>query len=863
MSDAKRIRGNVKGVGTSIKNISAQPNVFSETAVYKGLTHEQAEKLLERDGRNTLEQKKKHSTLKIFLGQFKDIMVMILLAAAVVSVLMGEIYDALTIMIIVVINAALGFIQEYRTEKTLESIKAIAAPTSKVIRDGKQITVPSEETAKGDIVVLEAGDRVPADCRILQAVSLECDESALTGESLPVAKYPCPINERELNQRGAVYMGTVVVKGRCTAEVFSTGRKTQMGKVSDMLMNVEEEKTPLQKRLGELGKVIGICCIAVCVLVSLIGILRGNEPFDMIFVGIALAVAAIPEGLPAAVTIALALAVRRIYKQKALVNKLHSVETLGCANVICTDKTGTLTANQMTVTEIYANFKCSREIAGKNTAEKMLFVCGALCNNSDGTEGDPTEIALIRSAKKAGARFDGYTRLKELPFDSITRFMEVEVCSEKGERVTFLKGAADTVLDKCGYALTDNGVIPLTDSDKKRIFGAVEDMASKALRTLAFAYKKTEGGSFIFVGLQGMEDPLRPEIKTAVKKCEKAGIRIIMLTGDHKNTAAEIARQAGILKNSSKVYTGKEIALMSDRELDKAVKTASVFARVTPADKLRIVKALKRQGNTVAMTGDGVNDAPAVKEAAIGVAMGKSGTDVTKEAAKLVLLDDNFATLVNAVEQGRTIYSNIRKFVRYMLACNIGEVFTMLFAMIAGLPIVLVPIQLLLINLVTDGLPAIALGVEPADTNIMEIPPRSGKESIFAGGMLYKIIIRGLFIGASSLISFKWAYDNAGLEAARTAAMITLSLSQLIFVFECKNEDRGIFNARYLSNPKLIFAVLICLAVTMGVVYISFFREIFNTVILSESVFGVSVGLAFAAPIIHGIAVLLRKKNWQ
>lgn len=858
MVKSRKITGelNIKNRQSKGENTTALLKSAGESEIYTGLTSEQAKKQLISDGPNSFEQKKKNSALKIFMGQFKDVMVMILLAATVVSVVMGEYYDALTIMVIVVINAALGFIQEYRTEKTLESIKAIAAPTAKVIRDKRQITIPAEEVVRGDIVLLEAGDKVPADCRILKAMSMECDESALTGESVPVSKYPCPIREDELNQKGAVYMGTSVTKGRCTAEVYATGKRTQMGKVSDMLVNIDEEKTPLQKRLGELGKIIGIGCIAVCVLVSVTGILRGNKIFDMLFVGITLAVAAIPEGLPATVTIALALAVRRIYKQKALVNKLHSVETLGCTNVICTDKTGTLTANKMTVTEIYTDFHSSNGISANNTAAKMLFTCGALCNNSDGVNGDPTEIALINSAKKAGVRAFEYTRTKEIPFDSQTRFMEVEVKSSNGERVSFLKGSADVVLEKCGFVLTEKGIVPLTNAERKKINLAVDDMASRALRTLAFAYKKTPESSFVFVGLQGMEDPLRPEIKAAVKKCEKAGIRIIMLTGDHKNTAINIAKQAGIMKSGGKAFTGAEMSFMSDNELKEAVKTASVFARVSPADKLRIVKAIKSQGNIVAMTGDGVNDAPAVKEAAIGVAMGKTGTDVTKEAAKLVLLDDNFATLVNAVEQGRTIYSNIRKFVRYMLACNIGEVFTMLFAMIFGLPVVLIPIQLLLINLVTDGLPAIALGIEPADEKIMDNPPRPSDESIFAGGMLFKIIFRGIMIGIVSLLSFLFANKSMGIDGARTAAMVTLSLSQLIFVFECKNEKRGIFNARYLANPKLILAVLISLAVTLGAVYVPVLCRIFNTVALDLKVFWVGVALAFAAPVMNGFVKL-------
>lgn len=825
-----------------------------------GLTSAEAEKRLLRDGPNSIEQKKKRKALKMFAGQFKDVMVMILLAATAVSVVMGEYYDALTIMVIVVLNAALGFAQEYRTEKTLETIKAIAAPTAKVKRDGKTAVIPSENVVKGDIVLLEAGDKIPADCEILECMALQCDESALTGESVPADKSVSAVNIGELNQKGAVYMGTVVTKGHCTAQVFATGKSTQMGMVSDMLNEIEEEKTPLQKRLGELGKIIGIACVVICILVSVIGILRGNEIFDMLFVGITLAVAAIPEGLPATVTIALALAVRRIYKQKALVNKLHSVETLGCANVICTDKTGTLTANKMTVTEIYT-LSGEKEVKAAGYASKMLFTCGAVCNNSDGENGDPTEAALILSAKKAGIGVTGYTRVSEIPFDSGTRFMEVTVKSSAGEYVSFLKGALDTIIGKCGYYLGSNGIEQITGAVKRKITDEMEKMTGRGLRTLAFAYKTAANDKYILIGLQGMEDPLRPEIRSAVKKCEKAGIRIIMLTGDHINTAAEIASRAGIMKKGQKAYTGAELSRMSDSELSEKLENAAVFARVSPADKLRIVRALKKQGNIVAMTGDGVNDAPAVKEAAIGVAMGKTGTDVTKEAAKLVLLDDNFATLVNAVEQGRTVYSNIRKFIRYMLSCNIGEVFTMLFAMILGLPVPLLPIQLLLINLVTDGLPAIALGMEPCDRNIMEIPPRKGDESVFAGGMLWGILVRGLMIGAVSVAAFWTAYGNFGLEAARTAALVTLSLSQLIFVFECKTEGKGIFTVSYLSNPKLIFAVLISLLVTLGVIYVPSFSAIFDTFSLNSEILLQSVLFSAAVPVIRGIWLFFTNRS--
>lgn len=834
-------------------NIPKTEKINTLSAAITGLSSAEAEKRLLEYGFNTLEQKKKRRGLKMFFGQFRDIMVMILLAATVVSVVMGEYYDALTIMVIVVLNAVMGFVQEYRTEKTLETIKAIAAPTARVIRDGKTSVIPAEKIVKGDIILLEAGDKVPADCKILECMAFQCDESPLTGESVPAEKAVCEIDKRELNQRGAVYMGTVVTKGHCTAEAYATGKATQMGMVSDMLGEIEEEKTPLQKRLQELGKIIGIACVVICIVVSAIGIFRGNEIFDMLFVGITLAVAAIPEGLPATVTIALALAVRRIYKQKALVNKLHSVETLGCANVICTDKTGTLTANKMTVSEIFTMPEGITEVKYSSPASKMLFTCGVLCNNSDGENGDPTETALISSAKKAGVRVTGYVRTGEIPFDSKTRFMEVTVRSAAGEKVSFLKGAPDTVLEGCGSFLGANGILPLTQNEKKRILSAVGDMSSRALRTLAFAYKRPDDNKYVFIGLQGMEDPLRPEIRGAIKKCERAGIRVIMLTGDHINTAVEIAKRAGIMKNGSKAFTGAQMSAMSDEELDRNVKSGAVFARVSPADKLRIVRALKKQGNIVAMTGDGVNDAPAVKEAAIGVAMGKTGTDVTKEAAKLVLLDDNFATLVNAVEQGRTVYSNIRKFIRYMLACNIGEVFTMLFAMLLGLPVVLLPIQLLLINLVTDGLPAIALGMEPCDRDIMSIPPRRGDESVFAGGMLFKILARGLAIGIVSVLSFCAANGSSGLEAARTAALITLSVSQLIFVFECKTEGKGIFNTSYRSNPKLVLAVLISLSVTLAVVYIPYFSSIFDTAGLNFRCLFQSLLFASAVPFFRGI----------
>ena len=741
--------------------------------MYKGLSSKEAEEILKRDGMNVLAENKKAGLLSVFAGQFKDIMVLILLAATAFSLLMGEIWDAVIIIIIVILNATLGFYQEYRTEKTLEALKKIAAPTARVYRDGRLVSIPAERLVKGDIIRLEAGSRIPADCKILEQSALECDESMLTGESLGVHK---------TTPSAPAYMGTIVTKGHATAEITAVGKATEMGKISDMLSDIEPEKTPLQKRLTELGKIMGISCLAVCFLVSLIGVLRGFGIFDMIFTGISLAVAAIPEGLPATVTISLALAVRRIYKQKALVNKLHAVETLGCTNVICTDKTGTLTQNKMTVVDI------------RSENPQLMHLCASLCNNAmkqpDGKSaegryiGDPTETALMLCAEKAGVSVDGYKRISEIPFDNAARFMAVTVAPKGadggGKKYDFIKGAPDVIMQKCA----------LTNKQKREILAAVENMTAKALRVLAFAYR-TDSSDYVFLGLQGLQDPLRPEVKSAVRKCKAAGIRVIMLTGDHKNTALEIARQAGI---------------------------EEVHARMTPTDKLNLVRRLKASGEIVAMTGDGVNDAPAVKEANIGAAMGITGTDVTKEAAQIVLLDDNFATLVGAVEQGRTIYNNIRKFVRYMLSCNIGEIITMLFALLLGMPAALLPIQILLINLVTDGLPAIALGMEPPDPDIMKKPPRKSSESIFAGSLLWKILFRGLGIGFFTLLTFHLVLRTGSLAAARTAALATLGLSQLIFVFECKNPEKGLFNADYGNNIKLLAAVFISFSIILCVI---------------------------------------------
>lgn len=869
-----------------------------------GISSPQAEEKLKQYGKNTLAKEKKARPLKIFFGQFRDIMVIILLIATVISFFLGEVYDAVTIIVIVLVNAILGFVQEYKTEKTLLALKNMTAPTAKVYRDGKLTELPAADLVPDDVIVLEAGDKVPADAVLLHSKGVLAEESILTGESAAVPKEVGDVNDSDnsIGKSNILYSGTVITKGTADAKVIATGLSTQMGKISDMLTDIDEELTPLQKRLAELGKAVAIICLAVCAIVAGAGILRGEPAFDMLMTGISIAIAAIPEGLPATVTIALALAVGRMLKQKALVHKLHSVETLGCTSVICTDKTGTITENKMTVSKVCCDGKQydisgnGYRIAGEITlngsavnpaAEKPLselMTCGVLCNNAAisssrpvetrqrgrldtsgewETVGDPTEIALLAAAAKAGITAEklkgSYHKADEIPFDSETRCMTV--ISRSGSALTaFSKGAADVILNRCGFILTSDGIKPLTPSIKRRIEAEHEKMTEDALRVLAFADKVLTSGckqqdietGMVFLGLMGMTDPPRAEAINAVKLCRSAHIRTVMITGDHKNTAAAIAKKAGIYKKGDTVLTGAELEAMSDSELESIIDKVTVYARVNPADKLRIVRAFKKRGEIVTMTGDGVNDAPAIKEASIGVAMGVTGTDVTKQAADVVLLDDNFATLVSAVEQGRGIYANIRKFVRYLLSCNIGEVLTMFLGIIMGMPITLLPTQLLLVNLVTDGLPAIALGVEPAERENMKQPPRRSDESFFSDGLMTKIIFRGILIGLCTLGCFAlFTYMFGDLTIARTGALFTLIMSQLAHVFECKSEKKNIFTVPYFSNPKLILAVLVSAAVIFAAMYVPFLQIIFTTAPLTLKQLLIAFGFAMFAPLLQ------------
>ncbi|MBQ8296596.1 MAG: cation-translocating P-type ATPase [Ruminococcus sp.] len=879
-----------------------------------GLTEKEAAERLKSDGENVLSQEKRASAAGIFIGQFKDVMVMILLAATVVSVLLGEITDAVTIILIVLLNAILGFIQEYRTEHTLEALKSMTAPTAKCYRDGNLREIEAAKLVVDDIIELEAGDRIPADGVVLKASGFYADESILTGESSAVQKNTENINDSDnsLNKPNIVYCGTSATKGTCRARVIATGKKTQMGRISEMLTDIEKEMTPLQKRLAELGKIVAVICIVVCIAVFLAGILRGEDTFDMLMTGITIAIAAIPEGLPATVTIALALAVSRMLKQKALVNKLHSVETLGCASVICSDKTGTITENKMTVTEIYSGgedyyfsgmgyrigggvTRGSENIAINPVTEKSLtelLRCAVMCGTASihtkkaiksrgrgavagrgewEATGDPTEIALLVAAAKAGITKESlgasYRKIDEYPFDSETRFMAV-LSSTNTDRKLYFKGAEEVILPRCSSYIDTHGELkPMTSAMRSEIAKKVLEMSDKALRVLAMAYCVSDSldpnrGNLIFLGLTGMIDPPREEAKAAIRRCANASVKTVMITGDHKNTAVAVAKKAGLLRGG-KAITGAELDKMSDEELDREIGKYTVFARVEPVHKLRIVRSFKRRGEIVTMTGDGVNDAPAIKEADVGVAMGVTGTDVTKQAADVILLDDNLATLVSAVEQGRCVYSNIRKFVRYLLSCNIGEVITMFVGILMGMPIILLPVQLLLVNLVTDGLPAIALGLEPPEDDIMSRPPRKSTEGFFAGGLMTKIIFRGILIGLSTLASFSMVLHTGGtLEAGRTAALVTLVMSQLIHVFECKSERKSLLKIKLFSNVKLVLAVLVSFGVLAAAILVPQLQLVFQTVTLTSEQLLTALGFSIAVPFLTLITGSVFTSHW-
>lgn len=845
-----------------------------QTSFQKGLTSEQVKRRRQQFGYNELQEGEKQSALLLFLSQFKDFMVIVLLIATLISGLLGEYIDAIAIMAIVLVNGILGFIQERKAEKSLDALKELSAPMANVFRDGKWVKIPSKEIVPGDVIRFSSGDRISADVRLFEINSLEIEESALTGESVPTSKDIAMIHEENVglgDLNNMAFMGTMVTRGSGKGIVIGTGMQTAMGQIADLLQTAQSLQTPLQRRLEQLGKILIAVALVLTLLVVIIGVLQGHDLYTMFLSGVSLAVAAIPEGLPAIVTIALSLGVQRMIKKNAIVRKLPAVETLGCASVICSDKTGTMTQNKMTVTHLWANNKIwtvsgqgydpQGQFFYKNNVmnptrdrhfEKLLSFA-MVCNHSTLIEerdqyrvdGDPTEGALLVAAIKAGFNrkhlLQEYKIIQEFPFDSARKMMTVIVEDKKGERYAITKGAPDILIGLSESVLADGKKQYMSQSWLNTLQTTVDSLASKALRTIAVAFKPVPKYTFthesevekelIFIGLHGMIDPPRPEVKAAIKECRDAGIKTVMITGDHVTTARAIGKELGILQPNSIVLEGSKLESMAVEELEEVVDQVTVFARVSPEHKLKIVQAFQNNGHVVAMTGDGVNDAPAIKAADIGIAMGITGTDVAKESSALVLLDDNFATIRSAIEEGRNIYENIRKFIRYLLASNVGEILVMLFAMILALPLPLVPIQILWVNLVTDGLPAMALGLDQPEGDVMKRKPRNPREGVFARGLGWKVISRGFLIGIATLFAFIISYKQnpEHLEYAQTIAFATLVLAQLIHVFDCRS-DHSIFARNPFGNPYLVWAVLSSVILMVMVIYFPPLQTVFHTV---------------------------------
>jgi Ca2+-transporting ATPase len=828
-------------------------------ATEKGLSTEEAERRLKEFGPNELVEKKGVTPLQIFLGQFKDIFVIMLLIAIGISVAISEFVDAATIGAIVFLNAVVGFVQEYRSEKAMEAMKQLTAPKARVMRDGTEMFIPSKEVVPGDIVLLEAGDRIPADARLLEVVDLKTDEAILTGESTAVDKKDVVLNPKTAvaDRKNSVFMATHITYGRGKAIIASTGMKTEFGKVAEMVQAVETVETPLKQKLTTFAKKLGMIIIAVCAIIFILelyelfvlGTSSIGEIINAFETAIALAVSAVPEGLPAVVTVSLALGARELAKRNALIRKLSSAETLGATDIICSDKTGTLTKGEMTVRKIYVDNKMI-DVTGAGYEPKgefllngvpidpkddkdltLLLKAGTLCSNAtyDGTKvlGDTTEGALIVAAAKAGIKKEHldtcHSRLQEVPFTSERKRMTTAHKSPDGDVFSYVKGAVEILLDHSGHILKGGKIIKLSQKEKEQILKTNEEMANQALRVLAISYKelpKTETGKYdeeelehnlVFVGLAGMIDPPRAEAKGAIELCRKAGIKTVMITGDHKLTAVAIAKELGIMENESDMaLTGAELDKMSDEEFDKIVEEVSVYARVSPEHKLRIVRALKKKGHIVAMTGDGVNDAPALKQADIGIAMGITGTDVTREAADMVLADDNFATIVTAVEGGRAIYDNIRKFSFFLLRSNFDELLVIGVFALMGLPLPLSAGMILWINLVTDGGPALALSLDPPQEDLMSRPPRDPREGILYGriaSILATFVTQ--FLGTGVLFAIAYFVWGRSLAEAQTMAFVQATLQELLIVWNCRSETKNAFRVGFTSNKFLLLAVAV------------------------------------------------------
>ena len=831
----------------------------------EGLTEEEVKIRQEKYGKNKLKDKKKESIIIKFIKQFNDFMIITLIIASIISAVISKMQgendyvDSIIIIGIVIFNALMGVIQEAKAEKSIEALKQMTPQITKVIRNGKTTEINAEDLVKGDIVILETGNFIPADCRIIESHNLKIEESSLTGEAEPSLKEANIICKKDIplgDMKNMAFMASTVVNGTGKAIVTETGMETKVGQIANMIIEDEAPETPLQKKLGEVGKILGIACLAICIIIFIIGLIKKIEPIEMFMTAVGLAVAAIPEGLPAIVTIMLSIGVTKMAKRNSIIRKLPAVETLGSSNVICSDKTGTLTQNKMKVVEV------------KSKNPKFIITMATLCtdceitveNNQEKVIGEPTEKAIVEEGLHIGCNKKEtekiFPRINEIPFDSNRKMMTT--IHRIGNKYRIIcKGAPDVLLDKCTkevLEIGDNQDIKVKTLDKLKIKNENEQMAHKALRVIAVAFKdvtelpskidsSTIENNLTFVGLIGMIDPPREGVKEAVKTCKTAGIKTVMITGDHLETAKAIAKDLGILNNGEKAITGQELDKMTQEQLEKNIKEYSVFARVTPEHKVRIVKAWQRNGAVVAMTGDGVNDSPALKNANIGIAMGKNGTDVAKNAADIILTDDNFVTIVEAVKQGRNIYDNIKKAVHFLLSTNIGEIVTIFVGLILGLKSPLLAIQLLWINLVTDSLPAIALGLEKPEKDIMQRKPIDSKKGIFANGLWNKIILEGTMIGVLTLVAFSIGNKYYTLEVARTMAFLSIGFLELIHSINVKNE-KSIFETGLFENKYLVGSFVLGIFVQTIVVVVPAFAKVFEVVPLSLTQWIITIAIS-------------------
>jgi calcium-translocating P-type ATPase, PMCA-type len=831
----------------------------------EGLTEEEVKIRQAKYGKNKLKDKKKESIIIKFIKQFNDFMIITLIIASIISAVISKMQgendyvDSIIIIGIVIFNALMGVIQEAKAEKSIEALKQMTPQITKVIRNGKTTEINAEDLVKGDIVILETGNFIPADCRIIESHNLKIEESSLTGEAEPSLKEANIICKKDIplgDMKNMAFMASTVVNGTGKAIVTETGMETKVGQIANMIIEDEAPETPLQKKLGEVGKILGIACLAICIIIFIIGLIKKIEPIEMFMTAVGLAVAAIPEGLPAIVTIMLSIGVTKMAKRNSIIRKLPAVETLGSSNVICSDKTGTLTQNKMKVVEV------------KSKNPKFIITMATLCtdceitveNNQEKVIGEPTEKAIVEEGLHIGCNKKEtekiFQRINEIPFDSNRKMMTT--IHRIGSKYRIIcKGAPDVLLDKCTkevLEIGDSQDIKVKTLDKLKIKNENEQMAHKALRVIAVAFKdvtelpskidsSTIENNLTFVGLIGMIDPPREGVKEAVKTCKTAGIKTVMITGDHLETAKAIAKDLGILNNGEKAITGQELDKMTQEQLEKNIKEYSVFARVTPEHKVRIVKAWQRNGAVVAMTGDGVNDSPALKNANIGIAMGKNGTDVAKNAADIILTDDNFVTIVEAVKQGRNIYDNIKKAVHFLLSTNIGEIVTIFVGLILGLKSPLLAIQLLWINLVTDSLPAIALGLEKPEKDIMQRKPIDSKKGIFANGLWNKIILEGTMIGVLTLVAFSIGNKYYTLEVARTMAFLSIGFLELIHSINVKNE-KSIFETGLFENKYLVGSFVLGIFVQAIVVVVPAFAKVFEVVPLSLTQWIITIAIS-------------------